>query len=134
MRILMWDVHGGYTDSLLAGPHEYLFLPPEQSGRGGLARYGDSPPSTAYEVSAEELATGFPMSSSCSVSRRLSSALSISADVLDLTCQRFFWSTTPQRPMCPPPGIRLLMSLGYHLCMSPISTSCSGIAAGRPLE
>jgi Glycosyl transferases group 1 len=55
VRILMWDVHGGYTDSLLAGAHEYLFLPPERSGRGGLARYGDSPPGSAYEVSATEL-------------------------------------------------------------------------------
>ena len=55
MRILMWDVHGGYTDSMVAGAHEYLFLPPDRSGRGGLARYGDLPPSTAYEVSAEEL-------------------------------------------------------------------------------
>lgn len=55
MRILMWDVHGGYTDSLVAGTHDYLFLPPEPSGRGGLARYGDSPPSNAYEVSREKL-------------------------------------------------------------------------------
>jgi hypothetical protein len=37
VRILMWDVHGGYTDSLVAGAHDYLFLPPEPSGRGGLA-------------------------------------------------------------------------------------------------
>ena len=51
----MWDVHGGYTDSLVAGAHEYVFLPPDRSGRGGLARYGGSPPSNAYEVSAEEL-------------------------------------------------------------------------------
>jgi hypothetical protein len=55
LRILMWDVHGGYTDSLLAGSHDYLFLPRDQSGRGGLARYGDSPPGNAYEVTAEEL-------------------------------------------------------------------------------
>ena len=55
MRILMWDVHGGYTDSLVAGAHDYVFLPPDRSGRGGLARYGGSPPSNAYEVSAEEL-------------------------------------------------------------------------------
>ncbi|HEX6758206.1 MAG TPA: glycosyltransferase [Propionibacteriaceae bacterium] len=55
MRILMWDVHGGYTDSLVAGAHDYLFLPPDASGRGGLARYGGSPPSSAYEVTAEEL-------------------------------------------------------------------------------
>jgi hypothetical protein len=55
VRILMWDVHGGYTDSLLAGTHDYLFLPVEPSGLGGLARYGGSPPSNAYEVTAEEL-------------------------------------------------------------------------------
>ncbi|HJY43400.1 MAG TPA: glycosyltransferase [Propionibacteriaceae bacterium] len=55
MRILMWDVHGGYTDSLVAGTHEYLFLPPDSSGRGGLARYGDSPPSNAHQVTAAEL-------------------------------------------------------------------------------
>jgi hypothetical protein len=55
MRILMWDVHGGYTDSLVAGTHDYLFLPPDSSGRGGLARYGSSPPSNAYEVTAAEL-------------------------------------------------------------------------------
>lgn len=56
----MWDVHGGYTDSLVAGAHEYVFLPPDRSGRGGLARYGGSPPSNAYEVSAEELGDSPP--------------------------------------------------------------------------
>lgn len=55
MRILMWDVHGGYTDSLLAGTHDCVFLSRDGSGRGGLARYGNSPPSNAYEVTAEEL-------------------------------------------------------------------------------
>jgi hypothetical protein len=55
VRILMWDVHGGYTDSLVAGTHEYLFMPPDSSGRGGLARYGDSPPSSACQVTAAEL-------------------------------------------------------------------------------
>jgi Glycosyl transferases group 1 len=55
MRILMWDVHGGYTDSLVAGTHEYLFLPPDSSGRGGLARYGDSPPSNVHQVTAAAL-------------------------------------------------------------------------------
>ena len=55
MRILMWDVHGGYTDSLVAGTHDYLFLRRDRSGRGGLARYGNSAPSNAYEVTADEL-------------------------------------------------------------------------------
>ena len=54
MRILMWDVHGGYTDSLLAGSHDYLFLPPD-NGRGGLARFRGTPPASAREVSAAEL-------------------------------------------------------------------------------
>jgi len=55
VRILMWDVHGGYTDSLLAGTHDCVFLSRDGSGRGGLARYGNSPPSNAYEVTAEGL-------------------------------------------------------------------------------
>ena len=55
MRILMWDVHGGYTDSLVAGTHDYLFLRRDKSGRGGLARYGNSAPNNAYEVTADEL-------------------------------------------------------------------------------
>jgi Glycosyl transferases group 1 len=55
VRILMWDVHGGYTDSLLAGTHDYVFLSRDGSGRGGLARYGGSPPGNAYEVTSEEL-------------------------------------------------------------------------------
>jgi hypothetical protein len=55
VRILMWDVHGGYTDSLLAGSHDYLFLPPDAAGRGGLARLRGSPSASAREVSADEL-------------------------------------------------------------------------------
>jgi hypothetical protein len=55
VRILMWDVHGGYTDSLVAGTHDYLFLRRDESGRGGLARYASFAPSNAYEVTAEEL-------------------------------------------------------------------------------
>jgi hypothetical protein len=51
----MWDVHGGYTDSLLAGSHDYLFLPRDGSGPGGLARFAGSPPVSAREATAEEL-------------------------------------------------------------------------------
>jgi hypothetical protein len=55
VRILLWDVHGGYTDSLVGGSHDYLFLPPDDHGRGGLARYSGSPPASTREVSAEQL-------------------------------------------------------------------------------
>ena len=54
MRILLWDVHGGYTDALLAGPHDYQFLP-AQEGRGGLSRYAGNPPARAVEVPVEAL-------------------------------------------------------------------------------
>jgi hypothetical protein len=54
VRILLWDVHGGYTDALLAGPHDYEFLPAAE-GRGGLSRYAGSPPPRAVEVPAEAL-------------------------------------------------------------------------------
>ena len=36
MRILMWDVHGGYTDSLVAGTHDYLFLPRDLGSRAAV--------------------------------------------------------------------------------------------------
>ncbi len=49
MRILLSDVHGGYTDALLAGRHDYEFLP-AVDGRGGLSRLGPSAPGRAYEV------------------------------------------------------------------------------------
>lgn len=51
----MWDVHGGYSDSLLAGGHDYLFLPPGPDGDGGLSRYEGEPPAGAREVTAAEL-------------------------------------------------------------------------------
>ena len=54
MRILLSDVHGGYTDALLAGAHDYLFLP-AVDGRGGLSRLGDAAPARAREVDPAEL-------------------------------------------------------------------------------
>lgn len=54
MRILLSDVHGGYTDALLAGRHDHLFLP-AVDGRGGLSRLGDAAPARAREVDPAEL-------------------------------------------------------------------------------
>ena len=51
MRILLCDVHGGYTDSFIAGSHEYWFPPADADGRGGLARLrGRADPPNAHEV------------------------------------------------------------------------------------
>lgn len=49
MRILLSDVHGGYTDALVAGRHDYVFLP-AVDGRGGLSRLGAAAPERAREV------------------------------------------------------------------------------------
>ncbi|MGI3784104.1 MAG: glycosyltransferase, partial [Janthinobacterium lividum] len=54
MRILLSDVHGGYTDALLAGRHDYLFLP-AVDGRGGLSRLGATAPARAHEVEPSSL-------------------------------------------------------------------------------
>ena len=54
MRILLSDVHGGYTDALIAGAHEHLFLP-AVDGHGGLSRLGGDVQPHAREVAVEEL-------------------------------------------------------------------------------
>ena len=54
MRILLSDVHGGYTDALISGQHDYLFLP-AVDGRGGLSRLGSAAPARAREVDPAEL-------------------------------------------------------------------------------
>ena len=54
MRILLSDVHGGYTDALIAGRNDYVFLP-AVDGHGGLARLGDRAPAGAREVDEAEL-------------------------------------------------------------------------------
>jgi hypothetical protein len=38
VRILLWNVHGGYSDSLTSGGHTYLYLPADAQGNGGLPR------------------------------------------------------------------------------------------------
>ena len=64
VRILLWDVHGGYTDALTRGPHDYLFLrdapaadPVDPAGLGGkgLIRLGEHGRANLREVCVEEL-------------------------------------------------------------------------------
>jgi hypothetical protein len=38
VRILLWNVHGGYSDSLTSGGHTYLYLPADERGNHGLPR------------------------------------------------------------------------------------------------
>jgi len=44
-------VHGGYTDTLLGGPHTYLFPARDAAGRGGLSRLDGRTPANAVELS-----------------------------------------------------------------------------------
>jgi glycosyltransferase involved in cell wall biosynthesis len=55
MRILLWHVHGAWTNAFVRGDHEYLL--PVLPGRGpwGLGRAGRPWPSTVREVRLEEL-------------------------------------------------------------------------------
>lgn len=60
MRILIWDVHGGYTDALLHVPHEFVYCRdssvPELVSltADGLSRRTDRP-ANATEVTVEQL-------------------------------------------------------------------------------
>lgn len=48
-------MHGGYTDSLVSGAHEYVFPPRGADGRGGLSRLDGRAPAGARELSWAEL-------------------------------------------------------------------------------
>lgn len=56
MRILLWHVHGGWTDAFVRGPHEYLLPTTPDGGPWGLGRGGRDWPSSVVEVPPEELA------------------------------------------------------------------------------
>src|SRR4051794_24335069 len=55
VRILLWNVHGGYSDSLTSGGHTYLYLPPDDRGNGGLPRLHAPAGVDVRLVTAEEL-------------------------------------------------------------------------------
>lgn len=55
MRILLWNVHGGYSDSFLGGSHHYLYLPPDPRGVGGPPKLGGRTDIDVRVVTPEEL-------------------------------------------------------------------------------
>lgn len=55
MRILLWNIHGGYTDSLLHGEHRYLYLPADASGSGGPPKPPPGGRGEVCAVTAEQL-------------------------------------------------------------------------------
>jgi hypothetical protein len=56
MRILLWHVHGGWTDAFVRGRHEYLLPATPEGGPWGLGRGGRNWPESAREVAPEDLA------------------------------------------------------------------------------
>lgn len=58
MRVLLWHVHGGWTDAFVRGPHEYLLPVLPDRGAWGLGRAGRSWPESVREVALDALDPG----------------------------------------------------------------------------
>jgi hypothetical protein len=57
VKILLWHVHGGWAESFVRGPHEYLFPTRPEGGPWGLGRGGRNWPASAREIAGTDLAT-----------------------------------------------------------------------------
>ncbi|WLQ08423.1 glycosyltransferase [Arthrobacter oryzae] len=55
MRILLWHVHGSWTDSFVRGPHDYLLPVLPGGGTWGLGRAGRNWPASVREVALDSL-------------------------------------------------------------------------------
>lgn len=55
MRILLWHVHGGWTDAFVRGAHEYLLPTTPEGGPWGLGRAGRDWPASVREVPPAQL-------------------------------------------------------------------------------
>jgi len=55
MRILLWHVHGGWTDAFVRGDHEYLLPATSDAGPWGRGRAGRDWPSNVVDIAPEAL-------------------------------------------------------------------------------
>jgi hypothetical protein len=55
MKILLWHVHGGWTDAFVRGRHEYLLPATAEGGPWGLGRAGRDWPSSVRDVHPDRL-------------------------------------------------------------------------------
>ncbi|MCU1540074.1 MAG: transferase [Arthrobacter sp.] len=53
MRILLWHVHGGWTDAFVRGPHEYLLPALPDGGPWGTGRAGRNWPDSVRDVTLD---------------------------------------------------------------------------------
>ena len=56
MRILLWHVHGSWTDAFVHGRHEYLLPTLPEGGPWGLGRANRDWPASVREVHPDRLA------------------------------------------------------------------------------
>jgi hypothetical protein len=56
MRILLWHVHGGWTDAFVRGEHTYVLPATPEGGPWGLGRANRDWPASVVEVAPHELA------------------------------------------------------------------------------
>ncbi|KNC19233.1 glycosyl transferase [Arthrobacter sp. RIT-PI-e] len=56
MRILLWHVHGGWTDAFVRGTHTYLLPTTPDGGAWGLGRAGRDWPGSVVEIHPADLA------------------------------------------------------------------------------
>lgn len=56
MRILLWHVHGGWTDAFVRGEHTYVLPTTPDGGPWGLGRAGRDWPASVIEVAPHDLA------------------------------------------------------------------------------
>jgi hypothetical protein len=55
MRVLLWHVHGGWTDAFIRGGHDYLLPATSDGGPWGLGRAGRDWPENVRDVAPEAL-------------------------------------------------------------------------------
>ena len=55
MNILLWHVHGGWTDAFVRGSHDYWLPSTPDHGPWGLGRAGRDWPRTVHEIAPEQL-------------------------------------------------------------------------------
>jgi glycosyltransferase involved in cell wall biosynthesis len=55
MRILLWHVHGSWTDSFIRGSHEYLLPALAEGGAWGLGRAGRDWPASVQDIALNAL-------------------------------------------------------------------------------
>ena len=56
MKVLLWHVHGGWTDAFVRGDHDYVLPTTEARDGWGLGRGGRDWPASAREVAPEAIA------------------------------------------------------------------------------